>query len=131
MGKHYRDPKDKPTLLEQHYNDVDKYPSPYHTLKDVCEALLNAPADSEGAQRVLYAVLVPENPVRDKQAHCRYYLTYAGAKAWIEGHNSTRVTKQNEGNKRKAKLLVYSPDEMRTYLIQLAPQNNEGSNESS
>jgi hypothetical protein len=125
MGKHYKDPKDKPSLLEHHYNPLTKLPAPHRTLTELCVSVVNSPADNEGGERALYAVIIPHNRVTDKEEHLRFYFSWHGAQAFIAKHNTKRVNKQNEGNMRLAKLLIYTMDEVKSYLASLTTPPEE------
>jgi hypothetical protein len=130
MGKHYVDPVDKPTLIERHYCS-DHYTS--HTnLYDMCLACVlvptstaevSGPEEAEDGVRRLYAVEIPYNTVRDVDEHCRFYFSWHGAMTFLRKHNMVRVNKQNQGNKRKARLLVYTLEEMREYLAHINSVN--------
>lgn len=88
MGKHYRDPGDKPRLNR----DVDR-----HVLRTVCE---------RGS--LMYCMEMPANLVTGEGSISRFYLSREACVRNITRHNDGRINKVNRGNRRRARLLVYT-----------------------
>lgn len=123
MSKHYVDPLDKPTLQELHYNTDDKYAT-YANLYEICKACLRVPEmpvvnqgpGETDAIRRLYVVQIPYNKILNKDEHYRFYFSWLGAKNFIARHNKPTINKENGGSRRKAQLLMYTPEEIQVYV---------------
>ena len=92
MGKHYVDPIDKPPLIAGMVND--------YLIATCLER-----------QCKLYVMDVPYNIVTDVPQRYVGFLSWEACVRNIRRHNEPVINKINCGNRRKARLLVYTTEE--------------------
>lgn len=101
MGKRYTDPANKPLLSDCGLDcgDVDV------NIRKAYEA-----------QRIVYALQIPPHILDDRPGYVKFYAFGASAKTALFKHNCEGFTHLNQGNKRKARYLQYTVEEINLFV---------------
>ena len=108
MGKHYRDPADKPVLGSGMCMTSD--------------ALIHTAVERNCS---LYVMNKPPNRYMNDPEFFVFYLSREACVRNIATHNNGRINTVNNGNDRKARLLVYTADECKQYVLQCTNHTKE------